>query len=113
WWDIILTMNKLPMEKRTQLLSLLCEGASMRAPTRVADVSYNAVLKLLIDAGCACSDYHARALRNLKTKRVQVDEIWAFCYSKQKNVPENKRGAAGDIWTWVCIDADTKLVPSW
>lgn len=106
-------MNKLPRPKRVQILSLLCEGSSMRAVSRLADVSINTVTKLLIDAGCACSDYQDRALRNLKTKRIQVDEIWAFCYSKQKNVPENKRAVAGDIWTWVCIDADTKLIPSW
>lgn len=106
-------MNKLDRAKRAQVLSLLCEGNSMRATTRVADVSYNAVLKLLIDAGRACSDYQDRVLRNLKTKRAQVDEIWAFVYSKQKNVPEHKRGSAGDIWTWIAIDADTKLVPSW
>jgi IS1 family transposase len=106
-------MNKLIREKRAQILTLLCEGNSMRATTRVADCSYNAVLKLLIDAGRACSDYQDRVFRNLNTKRVQVDEIWAFVYSKQKNVPEHKRGSAGDIWTWVCLDADSKLVPSW
>ncbi len=106
-------MNRLPKDKRAQILNLLCEGNSMRATSRLADVSINTVTKLLVDAGQACSDYQDRAFRNLPCKRVQVDEIWAFCYSKQKNVPEAKRGAAGDIWTWVAICADTKLVPSW
>jgi IS1 family transposase len=106
-------MNRLPTEKRAQILALLCEGNSMRATTRLADVSFNAVKKILVDAGRAASDYQDRAFHNLKCKRVQVDEIWAFCYSKQKNVPEEKRGTAGDIWTWVAIDADSKLVPSW
>jgi IS1 family transposase len=85
----------------------------MRATSRIADVSINTVTKLLIDAGKACSDYQDRVFRNLPCKRVQVDEIWAFCYAKQKNVPEEKKGAAGDIWTWVALCADTKLVPSW
>jgi IS1 family transposase len=106
-------MNKLPRDKRAQILNLLCEGNSMRATSRLADVSINTVTKLLVDAGRACSDYQDQALRNLPCKRIQVDEIWAFCYSKQKNVPEAKQGEAGDIWTWVAIDADTKLVPSW
>ena len=106
-------MNKLPREKRAQILTLLCEGNSMRATSRIADVSINTVTKLLVDAGMACSAYQDQAFRNLKCKRVQVDEIWAFCYAKQKNIPEGKEGQAGDIWTWVAIDADTKLVPSW
>src|SRR5690242_7414346 len=106
-------MNKLPRDKRAQILALLCEGNSMRATSRIADVSINTVTKLLVTAGMACSAYQDKAFRNLKCQRVQVDEIWAFCYAKQKNVPEGMEGAAGDIWTWVAIDADTKLVPSW
>jgi IS1 family transposase len=108
-------MNKLPREKRTQILSLLCEGTSLRATSRVADVSINTVTKLLVDAGSACSEYQDRILKNLPTKRVQVDECWAFCYAKEKNVPMAKAApqSAGDIWTWVAIDADNKLVMSW
>jgi len=108
-------MNRLPRDKRAQILNLLCEGMSMRATSRISDVSINTVTKLLIDAGMASSDYQDRAFRGLKCKRVQVDEIWAFCYAKKKNVPLAKKApeAAGDIWTWVAIDADTKLVPSW
>jgi len=87
----------------------------MRSASRIADVSINTVTKLLIDAGRVCSDYQDRALRNLPCKRLQLDEIWAFYYAKQRKVPFAKAApeAAGDIWTWVAIDADTKLVPSW
>jgi IS1 family transposase len=108
-------MNKLPIEKRVQILQMLCEGASMRSISRIADVSINTVTKLLVDAGKACSDYQNKTLRNLTSKRVQCDEIWSFCYSKEKNVPEDKKGrfGYGDVWTWTAIDADTKLIISW
>jgi IS1 family transposase len=108
-------MNKLPLSKRVQILQMLCEGASMRAISRVADVSINTVTKLLVDAGKACADYQDKTLRNLPCRRVQADEIWSFCYSKQKNTPEDKKGrfGYGDVWTWTAIDADTKLIISW
>jgi IS1 family transposase len=107
-------MNKLPTTKRAQILQLLCEGMSMRATSRVADVSINTVTKLLVDAGRACSEYQDRVLRDLPCKRLQVDEIWAFCYAKQKNVPVEKRGLGiGDVWTWTAICDETKLIPSW
>jgi IS1 family transposase len=108
-------VNKLPRAKRTQILHLLVEGNSMRATSRIADVSLNTVTKLLIDAGRICSEYQDQAFRNLNLKRVQLDEIWAFAYCKQRNVMAAKNAPtdAGDIWTWVAIDADTKLVPSW
>ena len=108
-------MNKLPLAKRAQILGLLVEGTSLRATSRLADVSINTVTKLLVDVGAACSAYQDRTLRNLPCKRVQVDEIWSFVYAKAKNV-ENATAApdnAGDIWTWTAICADTKLVPSW
>ena len=107
-------MNRLTLEKRTQILGMLVEGNSLRATSRLADVSINTVTKLLVDAGRACADYQDRTLRNLTSKRIQCDEIWSFCYAKEKNVPADKRGVFGyvDIWTWVAIDADTKLVPS-
>lgn len=108
-------MNKLPNTRRTQILTLLCEGMSLRATSRVADASINTVTKLLVDAGKACAEYQDKTLRNLPCKRVQVDEIWAFVYAKAKNAPEDMKvaGQAGDIWTWTAICADTKLVPSW
>jgi IS1 family transposase len=106
-------MNRLPLAKRSQILGLLIEGNSLRAISRLADVSINTVTKLLIDLGLVCSDYQNKTLRNLPCKRIQVDEVWSFVYAKQKNVPQSKVGAAGDIWTWTAICADTKLVPSW
>lgn len=108
-------MNKLPRDKRVQIISLLCEGMSLRAVTRLTGVSINTVTKLLVDAGQACSDYQDKAFRNLPCKRVQVDEIWSFVYAKAKNVADAKAAPrqAGDIWTWTAIDADTKLIPSW
>jgi len=108
-------MNKLPSEKRAQILHLLCEGNSLRATSRLADVAYNSVAKLFVDAAKACLDYQDRTLRNLKCRRVQLDEIWSFFYAKQKNVSRAKAAPidAGDVWTWVAIDAETKLVPSW
>lgn len=94
---------------------MLMEGASLRAASRMADVSFNTVLKLFADAGRACAEYQDRTLRNLKCKRLQLDEIWSFTAAKQKNVSGMKRqvDGAGDTWTWVGIDADSKLVVSW
>ena len=108
-------MNRLPLSKRTQILGLLVEGNSLRAASRLADVSFNTVLKFVGDIGRACAVHQNRALRNLPSKRVQVDEIWSFCVCKQKNVPEERRGefGIGDVWTWVAIDADNKLAISW
>lgn len=108
-------MNKLPLQKRVQILSMLCEGSSMRLISRVADVSINTVSKLLVEAGEACAAYHDEAVRNVKAKRVQCDEIWSFCYAKQKNVATAKRQdmAYGDVWTWTALDADSKLIVSY
>src|SRR5579859_5515055 len=108
-------MRKLPLEKRAQILAMLCEGSSMRAVSRVADVSINTVNKLLIDAGLACAGFHEEHVRNVKARRVQCDEIWSFIYSKAKNVATAKRQdlACGDVWTWTAIDADSKLIISW
>ncbi|MGB8524878.1 MAG: IS1 family transposase [Candidatus Acidiferrales bacterium] len=106
-------MNRLPLEKRTQILGLLVEGNSLRATSRLADVSINTVTKLLVDAGQACLEYQDKTLRELTSKRIQCDEIWSFVGAKEKNAsPEKKAAGWGDIWTWVAIDADTKLVPS-
>jgi IS1 family transposase len=108
-------MNKLPIAKRVQILSLLCEGASMRAISRVADVSINTVAKLLADAGETCAIHHFNTIVGVKSKRVQCDEIWSFCYAKQKNVPSAKAApvGAGNVWTWTALDADTKLIVSY
>jgi len=108
-------MNRLPLKTQTLILRCLVEGMSVRSTARTADVSKNTVIKLLVDAGKACSSYQDRVLRNLPCKRIQVDEIWAFVYAKQGNVPsaKNPPQEAGDVWTWTAICADTKLVPSW
>lgn len=109
------SMNRLSLQDRARILGCLTEGNSMRATTRMCDVSINTVTKLLVDTGTACDLYQNETLRNLPCKRVQVDEIWSFCGMKEKNVPPMRRGELGygDIYTWVAIDADTKLVPSW
>jgi len=108
-------MNRLPLAKRTQIIGLLCEGMSLRAASRLADVSINTVTKLLVDVGCAAAAYHDKMVRNLPCKRVQVDEIWSFVYAKAKNVPTAKAAPdmAGDCWTWTAICADTKIIPTW
>lgn len=107
-------MNKLPIVKRVQILTLLCEGTSMRAVSRICDVSINSVSKLLEDAGRFCAGFHEAKVRGVTSKRVQVDEIWSFTYAKAKNVPDAKKApdGAGDTWTWTGIDADTKLIVS-
>ena len=107
-------MNKLPTAKRAQILHMLVEGSAMRSISRITGVSFNTVAKLLVDAGRACSAYQDETLRNLPCKRIEADEIWSFCYAKQKNVPADKRGqfGYGDVWTFTAICADTKLVPS-
>ena len=108
-------MNKLPLQKRVQILHMLCEGSSMRSISRVADVSFNTVAKLLVNAGRACAAFHDEKVRDVPARRVQVDEIWSFVYAKQKNVAAAKRLdlAYGDVWTWTAIDADSKLIVSW
>ena len=94
---------------------MMAEGISLRAMTRLTGISRTTLIKLLEDAGQAFSEYQDRVLVDLPCKRIQVDEAWAFCYAKQKNVPTAKAApeGAGDIWTWVGLDADTKLVASW
>jgi len=109
-------MNKLDTAKRAQIVSGIVEGCSIRSISRMTGASKNTIVKLLVELGAACMAYMDEALVNLSCKRVQVDEIWSFCYAKQKNVtPEikAKNPAAGDVWTWVAIDADTKLIPCW
>jgi IS1 family transposase len=108
-------MNRLPTEKRVQILQMLCEGSSMRAVSRVCDVSINTVSKLLVEAGKFCFHFHDQRVRGLKSERVQVDEIWSFNYVKAANLPNAKAApvGAGDVWTWTALDADSKLIVSW
>lgn len=107
-------MNRLSGKQRAQIVASLVEGNSLRATARMCDVAFNTVLKLLPEIGQACLDYQDKVFRNLNCKRIQCDEIWSFCYAKEKNVPSDKVGqfGYGDVWTWVAIDPDTKLVPS-
>jgi IS1 family transposase len=112
---IIVSMNRLSTEKRAQVLSMLVEGNSVRATSRMAGVAINTVQKLLLDVGEACAAYQDEHLRDLSCKTIEADEIWSFVYSKQKNVPEDLKGqfGVGDVWTWTALDADTKLIVSW
>jgi IS1 family transposase len=108
-------MRKLAPKARVQILNLLCEGMSMRAVARVADVSFNTVAKLLVDAGTVCAEMHDELVKDVKASRIQCDEIWAFNYCKQRTVASAKSAPAdaGDIWTWTGIDADSKLIVSY
>jgi len=111
-------MNKLPIAKKVQIINCLVEGMSLRATSRLVDVSINTVTKLLVDTGKACQNYHDENVHSLTTKRVQLDEIWSFVYAKESHVDdivnsEIDKDKAGDVWTWVGIDADSKLVMSW
>lgn len=108
-------MNKLPLETRVQILSLLVEGSSLRSISRVCGVSINTVTKLLVDAGMACASFHDEMVRNVAAKRVQCDEIWSFVGAKKKNVATMKApvDGAGDVWTWTALDSDSKLMVTW
>lgn len=108
-------MNRLPLEKRARIIGCLTEGMSMRSTTRLCDVSINTVTKLLVDVGTACDLYQNEKLRNLPCKRIQCDEIWCFVGKKESNRFAAEQGTfgEGDVYTYVAIDADTKLVPSW
>jgi IS1 family transposase len=107
-------MNKLPTHKRVMILNMLIEGMSMRAVSRTVGVSINTVTKMLVEAGEACAAYHDEAVRNVKANHVQCDEIWSFCYAKDKNVPAAKAApeGAGDVWTWTAIERDSKMILS-
>ena len=108
-------MNKITTAKRIHILNMLVEGMSMRATSRIAEVSINTVTKLMIEAGEACATYHDEAVRDVEARKVQCDEIWAFCYAKDKNVARAKAAprGAGDVWTWTALDSDSKLILSY
>lgn len=109
-------MNTLPESKRVQILSMLCEGSSMRSISRVVDVSINTVTRYLVLAGQACQAFHDKTVRGLKSQRVQCDEVWSFVGMKEKtakSMREERPADVGDVWTWTAIDADSKLIVSW
>lgn len=109
-------MNKLSDDKRAQIITALIEGNSIAATCRMSGAAKMTVLSLIREVGAACLRFHDAQVRYLSTvERVQCDEVWSFCYSKQKNVPEQFRGRSGygSVWTWTAIDADSKLMISW
>jgi IS1 family transposase len=108
-------MNLLNIERRSQVIRRLVEGNSIRATVRMTGTAKNTIVKLLAEIGQACAEYQDKSLRDLPCKRIQCDEIWSFCYAKEKNVPEELRGkfGYGDVWTWTALCADTKLIPCW
>jgi IS1 family transposase len=107
-------MNRVNINKRCQVIAALVEGASINATCRMTGVAKHTILKLLKDMGCAAAAYHDVHIRNLRVRRVQADEIWAFVYGKDKNLTlEQVQAGAGSVWTWTAIDADTKLIISY
>lgn len=108
-------MNNLPIDRQTAVISALVEGNSIRATVRMTGVAKDTVIKLLAKIGQVCAEYQDKTLRNLPCKRIQCDEIWSFCYAKEKNVPADLRGkfGYGDVWTWTALCADTKIIPCW
>jgi len=108
-------MNQLDASQRAQVIAALVEGNSIRSVSRMTGIARNTISTLLFMAGAACARYQDEKLRNLPCKRVQCDEIWSFCYAKDKNIPAEKRGefGIGSVWTWTALDADTKLIASW
>ena len=107
-------MNRLSTADRAKVIAVLVEGNSLRATARITGVARMTVEKLLRDTGAACQRFHNETVRNLKTRRVQCDEIWSFIGSKEKNTtPEKKAEGWGDTWTWTAIDPDTKLMITW
>jgi len=108
-------MNKLSLNRKAQVIKVLCEGNSVRSTARITGTAINTVVKLLREVGAACLDYQDKAMHNLPCKKLQCDEIWSFVYSKAKNVPEQHNGefGYGDVWTFTALDADTKLISSW
>jgi IS1 family transposase len=108
-------MNKLSTQKRVQVISALVEGMSIRSVVRMTGVSKNTVVKLLEDVGNGCAIYQDKVFRNLTCKRIECDEIWSFVYAKERHLTPELQGVFGygDVYTWVAIDADTKLVPCW
>lgn len=107
-------MNRLSNEYRCRVLACLCEGNSIRATVRIAGVAKKTVSRLGVELGEACERFADRTMTGLPCKDIQCDEIWSFTYAKEKNVPQHFRGSgAGDTWTWIAIDRETKLIPAW
>jgi IS1 family transposase len=115
-YGIILLMNRLDSAKRVQCIRCLIDGCSIRATVRITGVAKKTVMRLLCEVGAVCEQYQDEVFRDLRCKRLQLDECWAWIYCKQKNRTEKiarEHPEAGDVWLWVCMDADTKIVPTW
>ncbi len=108
-------MNRLPLDARTRVVAAICEGAGIRSTVRMTGVAKNTIQLLLRDVGRVCDAYQHHSLRGLKTERVQCDEIWSFCHTKERNLKPEERGTMdrGDHWTWTALDADSKLIITW
>ncbi len=108
-------MNRLNIQERARIVSCLAEGCSLRSTVRLTGFSRKGVSRVLADIGKACAAYHDKVMRNLPCKVIQVDEVWSFIYCKQSNMPDHLKGVdgIGDAWTWIALDANTKLVPAW
>lgn len=108
-------MNKLTTEERAKIINCLVEGCSLRSTQRMTGFAKKTIARLQIEIGQACLAYHDKVMRNLPCKVVQVDEVWSFTYCKQANIPQALQGdeSIGDTWTWIAIDADSKLIPCW
>jgi len=108
-------MNKLSTTQRTQIVSVFMEGVGINSATRITGISKPTILKLLADLGKACTKYQDKHLRNLPCKRIQADEVWSFCYAKDKNLPKELQDkfGFGSTWTWTALCPDSKLIVSW
>lgn len=108
-------MNKLNAEERARVIGCLIEGCSLRSTVRLTGVAKKTVSRLLVETGKACAEFHDKIMRDLTCKIIQVDEIWSFTYCKQANVPDHLKEdeSLGDTWTWIALDSDSKLIPSW
>jgi IS1 family transposase len=109
-------MRRLKSETRAQVINCLIEGCSIRATVRMTGVAKKTVMRLLLEVGTVCAEYQDKVFRDLKCKRLQLDEMWSWIYCKEKNRTEEiakKNPAAGDVWLWTAVDADSKLVPAW
>lgn len=108
-------MNRLSNEERARVIMCLVEGNSINSTVRMTGIAHTTILRLLREVGPACQRFHDATVRNVGATKVQCDEVWSFCYSKQKNVPEQYRGRTGygSVWTWTALDADSKLMISW
>lgn len=108
-------MNRLSRAERATIIRALVEGNSLRSVSRMTGFARNTISTLLVQIGAAANDYQDRTIRNLTSRRIECDEIWAFVGMKAKTVPDERRGeyGIGDVWTWTAIDPDTKLVPTW